>query len=46
MFGNRSMVNGAGLCVMSSSTHSAPLRFISLSMARATMSRGASDLSG
>ena len=46
MFGNRSMMNRAGLWVMSSSTQSAPLFFISLSMARATTSRGASDFSG
>ena len=46
MFGNRSMMNRAGLCVMSSHTCSAPLFFISLSIARATTSRGASDFNG
>ncbi len=46
MFGKRSMRKRAGLWVMSSSTLSAPLFFISLSIARATMSRGARDFSG
>ncbi len=46
MLGKRSMRKAAGLWVMSSRTWSAPLFFISVSMARATMSRGARDLSG
>jgi hypothetical protein len=39
------MMNGAGLWVMSNHTCVAPLFLISLSIARATMSRGASDFS-
>ena len=43
MVGNLDRMKSAGLCVMSRYTHFAPLRFISASMARATMSRGASS---
>ena len=43
MFGKRSRKNSTGLSVMSRKTHCAPERLISASIARATMSRGASE---
>ena len=46
MFGKRSRTNAGFLSVMSSSTWSAPVLFISKSMARATTSRGASSPRG